>query len=261
MDVTDVLRDRIHEPSGLQWMTGVSIAVHVAVFGAFMMAPGAWLAQQRTDPVNAMTISLGGGGDGPANGGMTPMSARPVQVEAPAPAAREPVRPPAAATPEMTVPTPDARRQRAAASTDVKQAPDQARGRTPTRGAQTSAGNAVAVTGARGEGFGLSSGGGPGVAGTLDVGNFCCPDYLITMVARIKANWNERQNVTGLAVVKLTIRRDGVLEDIELERSSTYPIADLAAQRAVILTKQIPPLPDAFPNPTLTVHLNFQYQR
>jgi TonB family protein len=143
----------------------------------------------------------------------------------------------------------------------VKQAPDQARGQTPTRGAQTSAGNAVAVTGARGQGFGLSGGGGPGVAGTLDVGNFCCPDYLMTMVSRIKANWNEQQNVTGVAVVKLTIRRDGLLEGIELEQSSSFPIADLAAQRAVILTKQVPPLPDAFPNPTLTVHLNFQYQR
>jgi hypothetical protein len=35
----------------------------------------------------------------------------------------------------------------------------------------------------------------------------------------------------------------------------------LNAQRAVTLTKQLPPLPEAFPNPTLTVHLNFEYQR
>jgi TonB family protein len=61
--------------------------------------------------------------------------------------------------------------------------------------------------------------------------------------------------------VKFTIRRDGVLETIELERSTGYPIADLAAQRAVILTKQLPPLPAAFPNPTLTVHLHFDYRR
>ena len=52
-----------------------------------------------------------------------------------------------------------------------------------------------------------------------------------------------------------------MLNDISLEQSSSFPIADLAAERAVVLTKQLPPLPDAFPNPTLTVHLNFRYQR
>jgi TonB family protein len=260
MDVTDVLRDRMGEPSGLQWMTAASIAAHVVVFATFLLMPGAWLSHQSNEPVNAMTITLGGGGDGPQNGGLTPMSARPVQAEALPDAPREALRPPAQATPQMTVPMPEARRAAPAAAT-VKQAPAEARGRTPTRGAQTSPGNAVAVTGARGEGFGLSSGGGPGVQGTLDVGNFCCPDYLVTMVTRIKGNWSEKQNITGMAVVKFTIRRDGVLENIELERSSNYPIADLAAQRSVILTKQLPPLPDAFPNESLTVHLNFQYQR
>ena len=107
----------------------------------------------------------------------------------------------------------------------------------------------------------MSSGGGPGVGASLDVGDFCCPDYILTMVQRITKNWNQSQNVTGLATVKFTIRRDGVLQDVVLEKSSNFPIADLAAQRAVVLTERLPPLPDAFPNPTLTVHLNFQYQR
>jgi TonB family protein len=190
---------------------------------------------------------------------MTMMGGRPVQEAAPPSTRPEALRPPAAAAPEMTVPSPAARPARQSAP--VKQAPDDARGRTPTRGAQTEAGSAVAFTGARGQGFGLSSGGGPGVAGTLDVGDFCCPEYLVTMISRIRANWRQSQNVTGLATVKFTIRRDGVLQDIELEQSSGFPIADLAAQRAVVLTKQLPPLPDRFPNPTLTVHLHFQYQR
>ena len=34
----------------------------------------------------------------------------------------------------------------------------------------------------------------------------------------------------------------------------------LAALRAVVVTKTLPPLPDQFPNPTLTVHLNFEYR-
>jgi len=207
-----------------------------------------------------MTITLGGCCDGPQSGGLTPMGGRPVQAQTPPNAPKEAVRPPAAAAPEMTVPAPGAKAAKAS-SAAVKQAPDEARGRTPTRGAQTQAGSAVAVTGARGQGFGLSTGGGPGVAGTLDVGDFCCPEYLTTMVTRIKASWNASQNINGLTIIKFTIRRDGTLDDISQEQSSGFPIADLAAQRAVILTKQLPGLPDAFPNPTLTVHLNFKYPR
>ncbi len=260
MDVSDVLRDRMDEPAGLQYMAVASVAAHVVLFAAFMLAPGAWLMSQNAEPASVMTITLGGGGDGPQNGGLTAMGGRPVQSETPANAPREAVRPPAAAPPEMTVPAPGAKPARAS-SAAVKQAPAEARGRTPTRGAQTEAGSAVAVTGARGQGFGLSTGGGPGVAGTLDVGDFCCPEYLTTMVARIRANWRENQNVSGLTTIKFTIQRDGTLEDIMLEQSSGFPIADLAAQRAVILTKQLPALPEAFPNPTLPVHLNFQYIR
>lgn len=261
MDVTDVLRDRLGEPPGLQYMAVVSIAAHVALFGAFLLAPGEWLLSQSTgEPASVMTITLGGGGDGPQNGGLTAMGGRPVQAETPPDAPREAVRPPAAAAPEMTVPVPGAKPAKPSAAS-VKQAPDEARGRTPTKGADTRAGSTVAVTGARGQGFGLSTGGGPGAGSRLDVADFCCPDYLATMVTRIRANWSEGQNIAGLAIIKFTIRRDGALEDISLEQSSSYPIADLAAQRAVVLTRQLPPLPDAFPNPTLTVHLNFQYQR
>jgi TonB family protein len=261
VDVTDVLRDRMHEPDGLQYMTVVSVAAHVVVFGTFMLLPGTWLSSHTAqDPATVMTITLGGGGEGPQSGGLTPMGGRPVQAQTPPDAPREAVRPPAAAAPEMTMPTPGAKAPKAA-SAAVKQAPDEARGRTPTRGAETQAGSAVAVTGVRGQGFGLSTGGGPGVAGTLDVGDFCCPEYLTTMVTRIKASWNANQNINGLTIIKFTIRRDGTLDEISQEQSSGFPIADLAAQRAVILTKQLPALPDAFPNPTLTVHLNFRYQR
>ena len=91
--------------------------------------------------------------------------------------------------------------------------------------------------------------------------DFCCPDYLTLMMDRIKSNWNQRQEIEGQTIVKFTIHRDGQLREIVLEKSSGFPILDLAAQRAVVGTPQLPPLPAAFPNPTLTVHLNFQYQR
>jgi TonB family protein len=261
MDVTDILRDRMHEPSGLNRMAAVSLTVHVVMFAVFVFAPSGWFSSRfAPDPATVMTITLGGGGDGPQSGGLTSMGGRPVQAQAPPDAPREALRAPAAAAPEMTLPSPTAKPATPASST-VKQAPDEARGRTPTRGAQVEAGSAVAVTGARGQGFGLSSGGGPGVGANLDVGDFCCPDYMVTMITRIKSNWQQSQNVTGLTTVKFSIARDGKLQGVEVERSSGFTIADLAAQRAVIVTNQLPPLPDAYTNPTLVVHLHFQYQR
>jgi protein TonB len=144
---------------------------------------------------------------------------------------------------------------------DVKQAPTDARGRTPTRGAQTSPGNSIAETGVRGQGFGLSTGGGPGTGSSLDItGEFCCPGYIATMVDRIRSAWNQNQGTRGQCVVKFTIQRDGRLTDYEVETSSGSTTLNLAALSAVARTKTLPPLPAEFPNPTLTVHLNFKYQ-
>src|SRR4051794_26749462 len=126
MDVTDVLRDRRQEPSGLQGMAALSVAAHVALFAAFVVAPGGGLSRVAEEPPVVMTISLGGGGEGPLNGGLRTMGARPVQVETPPDAPREAIRPPAAAAPEMTVPTPGAKSAKAS-SAALKQAPDDAR--------------------------------------------------------------------------------------------------------------------------------------
>jgi TonB family protein len=216
----------------------------------------------QAQPQTVMTISLGGGTPGPANGGLTPISGRAIQSETPieAPKRPEPVRPPAARTPDMTVPDAKARPTRATQE-PVKQAPDDARGRTPTRGAETAAGSAIAETGARGQGFGLSTGGGAGSGSRLDVADFCCPDYLLLMIERIRSNWNARAEATGETMIKFTIQRDGSIQGVEVERSSGFAALDINAQRALLVTRTLPPLPTAFPNPTLTVHLNFQYLR
>jgi TonB family protein len=61
-------------------------------------------------------------------------------------------------------------------------------------------------------------------------------------------------------VIKFTIERNGQIPEASLETSSGNVALDLAARRAVLVTRTLAPLPDAFPNPTLTVHLNFQYR-
>jgi len=260
-DVSDVLRDRMQTPAGMRRMLTVSVAVHLALTAMLFLAPGGLLKRAADPPRTVMTISLSGSGEGPENGGMTRAGGIPVQTQTPPVTAKpEPLRAPAAKTPEMTVPLPNTKPVKVAPAPTVRQAPDDARGRTPTRGAQTAPGSTVADTGIRGQGFGLSTGGGAGSGSSLDVADFCCPEYIAIMVTRIRSAWSQNQGATGTALVKFTIQRDGSLTNVELERSSGTTPLDLAAMRAVLTTKTLPPLPEAFPNPTLPVHLNFEYK-
>ncbi len=263
MDVTDVLRDRMHEPAGLQRMIVLSVLVHGLLVAWVLFAPNGLLGRPADAPKQVMTISLGGAGEGPRNGGMTPLAGRPVQQAVPAQELpkREAVRPPAAKAPEMTVPTKNARPTKAQPpAPQVYSAPDGAKGRTPTKGTQVTGGQSLAFTGARGQGFGLSSGGGPGSGSTLDVGDFCCPDYIAVMIDRIRSAWNRNQGGSGLVKVKFTIQRNGAIANAAIETSSGNAVLDSAALRAVLSTRTLPPLPDLYPNPTLGVHLQFEYQ-
>ena len=104
---------------------------------------------------------------------------------------------------------------------------------------------------------GGSSTGGP----RLDVANFCCPEYIETMTQRIRSNWDQLQGAAGQSIVKFTIRRDGMLTNVEVEKSSNNPLLDLESRRAVLNTRQLPPLPPEFDRPTLTVYLTFDYKR
>jgi TonB family protein len=81
------------------------------------------------------------------------------------------------------------------------------------------------------------------------------------MIEAIRRSWNQNQGSNGQVVVRFTIQRDGTLSDTVVEKGTADPTLNMAAQRAVVVTRKLPPLPDAFPNSTLTVHLNFQYQR
>ena len=222
MEVTDVIRDRMQEPPGLQATAVVSAFVHALALAAILLWSGGLFGERAQPPRSVMTISLGAGDGGPESGGMTSIGARPVQAVTPPEEAKrpEPVRPPAARTPAMTMPKPGAAPTRTAAPV-VKEAPDEARGRTPTRGEETSPGSAVAETGARGQGFGLSTGGGAGSGSRLDVADFCCPDYLLLMVEKIRSNWNARAGSSGDVMVVFTIDRDGRIGGVAQETPSS----------------------------------------
>ncbi|MDP6608505.1 MAG: TonB family protein [Vicinamibacterales bacterium] len=259
---TQVLAARSGDRDGWGRMFGLSAGAHVVGILLLLLIPADWGVRAAPDEGPVMTISLGGP-PGPDTGGLTPLGGRPVQQINELPPDPRPgaVRVPAREEPEMTVPTPEARRREVVNPPDVESSPEGARGRTRAEGDDIRSGDALAETGVQGLGFGLSTGGAGGTAGYLDVGSFCCPEYLQTMLDLIRRNWNPRQQVTGDSWVKFTIRRDGSLVDVEVERPSGYIALDMAAQRALAMTAQLPPLPSAFTEDSLTVHMDFQYRR
>jgi TonB family protein len=143
---------------------------------------------------------------------------------------------------------------------EARRAPAEPAERPVTTGTQVAEGNTPVDTGVRGRGFsGLSSSGGNGPFSIkLDTGEFCCHEYLDAMLATIERNWNRNQGTAGATVMKFTILKSGRLDNVEIERTSGAAALDRAALRALDLTT-LPPLPDRYTNPTLTVHITFQY--
>lgn len=256
--VSAVLVQRTGGVERLTPLIGWSAVAHVTVVLVLVILPAGWLgARIVTQPENVIQVSLGGA-VGPRDGGLATQSARPVQeVQPELKNLREPVRAPAAKAPEMVEPTKVLPKKMPATSKVDAKDP---RSRTPTKGEKVEKGTAVAQTTSKGQGFGLSSGGG-GTGGYLDVANFCCPDYLATMVDLINRNWNSKQGAEGTALVKFIIERDGRITGVQIEKSSGVAALDYFSQRSLALTRQLPPLPAAYEGSQLPVHLYMEYVR
>ncbi|MFN8057564.1 MAG: TonB family protein [Vicinamibacterales bacterium] len=253
--VSDLLAPRLAETEALSTTLLVSVAAHAAALAMILFAP--WPHGPRAGDEPLMTISLGGA-PGPQAGGMTSLGGRPVQKETPPPPKPEPVQPPAPKTPAMTVPEPKPKPAPKTPPPPVPTSTTEARGRVPVAGTKVTPGSTVAQTGSTGLDFGLSTGGG-GTGGQIDLANFCCPDYISTMIQLITRGWNPRQGIPGQTTMRFTINRDGSVSDVTQVTSSGYAVLDMAAQRA-LLTLRLPPLPPAYTNEQLTVHLSFKYQ-
>jgi periplasmic protein TonB len=257
--VSDILQRRKQEPGGLRQTALLSLGAHAAGVAVLLLLPILMPAQKR-QPRVVMNISLGGT-PGPRTGGTQMLGGRRIDAALPsaAPQISKNVLPSPPVPPKMTLPDPKANPRTPPKTTVASKDP---KGTATGRGAESQVGTARAETGAKGQGFGLSSaGGGTGGRSTLDTTNFCCPEYIIDMVNRITKNWSQQQEATGVVFVKYTIQRSGQLTDIQVETSSGNPSLDLASQRALVNTRMLAPLPAAFPEPQLTVHLEFQYER
>ena len=256
--VSDILIERARVADGMSRMFAVSIIAHAALLTAMVLVPSLWRSATGPDAA-VMTISIGGT-EGPETSGMTSISDRPVQAVAPPNAKAEPDVPPAPKVPEMV--EPDRVAKPAITSKPVQKPSDKSSTRKPTTGAEIKTGDARVKTGGAAIPFGGLAQGGGGTGGVqLDVQNFCCPEYIQTMVQRIRQSWNANQGASGEVWVKFTIRRDGMLTQVEVEKPSGQAMLDLESRRAVLMTRQLPPLPAQFTEPHLTVHLAFNYRR
>jgi TonB family protein len=258
--VSDIIKSRMQEPGGFKQTALVSLLAHAAAVGVIFAMPGVF-GPQPAAPKVIMHISLGGS-PGPKTGGMEQIGGRPIVAAHPTtdPRITRPQLPVLRDEPKMVFPIPDPRMKPKATPKNAATSKDP-NGTPVGRGAETQPGTAKVETGAKGQGFGLSSGGGGGGDGSrLEVANFCCPEYLFDMKDRIERVWNKQQQSIGTAVMKYTILRNGTINDIQLERSSGNLLLDRESQRALSLTR-LAPLPTAFPDDHLTVHLEFQYER
>ena len=259
--VSEILSDRAREAGDIgAAVVLVSFAAHVMVIALLVLMPADWRQHVDSD-VTPMMITLGGAA-GPDTGGMTPIPGRAVQEVAPPQAKPALQAPPAPKAPEMVLPEPKAKAAAKTPPKPVDKPLEKSTSRKATTGPQVKAGGSEVDTGGAPIPFGgLSSGGGPGGGAFTDYANFCCPDYLKQMSSFIQQNWDQNQGAAGRVQVKFTIRRDGVIEDIQVEKPSNIAMLDLASQRALVKTRQLPPLPREFPENKLTVHLIFEYLR
>ena len=260
--ITDVVRQRRAGGDGLGRTCAVSLAGHGALMAVLVVFPSAFVADIETElSADVMNISLGGPA-GPSTGGQAALAARPVQEVLPLEEANRPqwIQPPtpapAGGDPARRGGRPQGRGGRAAGGgagrvpgPDADPGADAAGGQRPRR--------TPAPRGAAWD----SPPAGLGDGGELELLNFCCPEYIAVMTERIRNNWNRRQPVTGVVTIKFTIQRDGRISDVERETSSGHFALDTSAERAVLLTRQLPYLPPAFPADRLTVHLDFHYRR
>jgi TonB family protein len=258
--VSDILQRRKREPDGLKKTSVISLAAHAVGIAVILIVPGV-MPRAAQQPRVMINISLGGA-PGPEAGGMQMIGGRAIQAAKPSsdPEIAKNIPPSLAPTPpKMTVPDPKQKPRTPPKPTAASKDP---KGTAAGRGFETQAGTARVDTGAKGQGFGLSTGGAGGDGGVrLGVSDFCCPEYVADMRNRIIKNWNQNQRAAGTVVMRYTIQRTGEITDIEVGQTSGNTVLDLAAQRALITTRTLAPLPAGFTGKQLPVELTFEYFR
>ena len=247
---SDVIAARARSAGTLTSPLAWSVAAHAVIVVAIWLAP---VRRPADIPPLVMTVNLGGA-PGPRTGGLTETGGRAVPEpppEAPKPAPRTPPPPPPARQ-MATVPTGKAVPPRPVRSQAAHPT------RTPAVQEPPRDGNTRVETGARGQGFGLATGGNGQKGIEVETPNFCCPGYLEQVRIAIERGWERAPGVSGVTIVRFRILRAGTIDSISIVQSSGNPLIDAAAARAVSRVPSVQALPAEFPDSTLALRLRFE---
>jgi TonB family protein len=242
---SDVIAARARAQGTLMPTLVWSVAGHLAIVAAIWLAP----ARSPNDtPRLVMTVNLGGA-PGPKSGGLTQQGGRRVEPtpEPPKPTPRTPPPPPpsrsVAALPAKAAPARPARTEPSRTAPSVPEPPRD--------------GNTRTETGARGQGFGLATGGNGQRGIEVETPNFCCPGYLEIVRVAIERAWVRAPGV-GTTTLRFRILRNGTIDSVSVFESSQNRAIDDAALRALGLTRTLPELPREFPDSVLAVRMRFE---
>ena len=233
--VTGVLDRREHELQGrlLGRCVVAAIVLHLAGAGAAYLVPR--LTRKPPVPIEYVAIQI-------------------------VPAARLGVEKPPAPKPESPKPEPAPPKPEPKAEAPVLPKPEPAKPRAEPKAVEPPkpepAPQEQPEGSARGSASGLALG--ASVAG-LDNPDFTYGYYVDQMLKLIQGNWTRPMVGSGVeATIYYRISRDGRIVEARIERSSGINSFDLAALRAVQASAPLPPLPRAFRDSWLGVHLIFR---
>jgi protein TonB len=246
---SDVIAARARGQGPLMPSLVWSVAAHAAIVAAIWLAPA---RRSSETPRLVMIVNLGGA-VGPRAGGLTEMGGRAV-----------PQPPPDAPKPQPRTPPPPPPARQATTLPSEKPAPPKPTRADPSPSTRTPAaqepprdGSTRTETGARGQGFGLATGGNGAKGIEVENPNFCCPGYLEVVRVAIERAWVRAPGV-GVVTMRFRILRNGTIEGISVFQSSNDRTVDDAALRALALTRTLPELPREFPDSSLALRMRFE---
>lgn len=227
---------------------------HVALFSSMVLSTQFTGSSAPLTPPGVAWIvpAPPGPGQGFGGGGAPPAPAKKVEPKEPEeaePKKSEPrvVRPTKESRDQLPLPDAPKRRRK-------KNDPKPSSGLT---GRDAASADSAQLKGIGVPGLGLGGAGGGGSAFDQD---FEYSYYVQQMLTRINQHW-QRVPVRGqaIAVIRFTIFKDGHVDQVQVEESSGLAMLDRAAQRAVVLSDPLPPLPNSYPRDRVGVHLQFNY--
>jgi protein TonB len=97
----------------------------------------------------------------------------------------------------------------------------------------------------------------------FDTDDFPFAHYISRMRRKIAANWRVPEGSQGedrFCVIYFRVHTNGSVSHTQIEQSSGLFIFDQAAQRAVVQSSPMPPLPTEYRDDYLGVHFSFSYK-